>query len=509
MPETIPVEIVSVRPLLAFLAPLVGLIFINLLRKNANQREAATFAAAFAQCAIVFSMLPDALKGSYHVFTLWEILPGIDLRLRADPMGMIFAMVASSLWIVTTLYGIGYMRGLKEHAQTRFFSFFAVSLGATIGVAFAANLLTLYLFYEMLSLATYPLVTHHQDREARGGGRTYLTYLLGTSVGFALPAIIYIYSKSDGGAVDFLSTEVLGASIGPQAGGIVLLMLVFGFAKGGLMPFHSWLPGAMVAPTPVSALLHAVAVVKVGVFCILRVYTGVFDQELLHSVDTGIILTYVAAFTVLVSSLIALSQDNLKRRLAFSTIGQLGYITVGVSMLSSAALAGVESPQAMTGSVLHIAMHACGKITLFFCAGAIFVGSGKKYISQMEGIGRRMPITMTAFLIGALSVIGLPPTGGVISKWYLIMGALEAKYVFVMFILLTSSFLNIVYLLPVAVRAFYIPKNEGAFHGSVKEPPWQCVVPLCITALLSVLLFFFSGPLVDLATDAASYLKPR
>lgn len=504
-----PTEIVSIKPLLAFLAPLAGIFFINFLRKKQNQREAATFVAAFAQCALVFSMLPDALKGHFHVFTFMEILPGVHLRLRADPMGMIFAMVASSLWIVTTLYGIGYMRGLKEHAQTRFFSFFAVSLAATIGVAFAANLLTLYLFYEMLSLATFPLVTHHQDREARGGGRTYLTYLLGTSVGFALPAIIFIYSKSGGGPIDFLSTEVLGASLSPTAGGIVLLLLVFGFAKGGLMPFHSWLPGAMVAPTPVSALLHAVAVVKVGVFCIIRVYTGVFDQELLHSVDTGLIITYVAAFTVLISSLIALSQDNLKRRLAFSTIGQLGYITVGISMLSSGALAGVESPQAMTGSILHIAMHACGKITLFFCAGAIFVGSGLKYISQMEGIGRRMPYTMTAFLIGALSVIGLPPTGGVISKWYLIMGALEAEYVFVMVILLASSFLNIIYLLPIAVRAFFIPKNEGSFQGSAKEAPWQCVVPLCVTALLSVLLFFFSSPLVELATEASIYLKPR
>ena len=277
--------------------------------------------------------------------------------------------------------------GTEGACTTRFFSFFAVSLAATIGVAFAANLLTLYLFYEMLSLATFPLVTHHQDREARGGGRTYLTYLLGTSVGFALPAIIFIYSKSGGGPVDFLSTEVLGASLSPTAGGIVLLLLVFGFAKGGLMPFHSWLPGAMVAPTPVSALLHAVAVVKVGVFCIIRVYTGVFDQELLHSVDTGLIITYVAAFAVLISSLIAFRKTT--RRLAFSTIGQLGYITVGL-MLSSGALAGVESPQAMTGSILHIAMHACGKITLFFCAGAIFVGSGLKYISQMEGIRRML-----------------------------------------------------------------------------------------------------------------------
>jgi len=498
----------SWKPLFIFLAPFAGIFGILFLRKNPNAREGATFVVAIAQCIAVYSMLPQTLAGKYLVFTFWEILPKVNIQLRVDPMGQIFAMVASTLWIITTLYAIGYMRGANEHAQTRFFSFFAISIAATMGVAFSANLFTLYLFYEMLSLSTYPLVTHHQDKEARGGGRTYLAYLLGTSVGFALPAIIYIYWKT-GGTVDFLSTEVLGESVDPMAGGILLLLLVFGFAKGGLMPFHSWLPGAMVAPTPVSALLHAVAVVKVGVFCILRVYTGVFDQDLLHAVDTGLIITYVAAFTVLVSSLIAISQDNLKRRLAFSTIGQLGYIVVGASMLASGALAGIDQPDAMIGSILHIAMHACGKITLFFCAGAIYVGAHKKYISELEGIGRRMPFTMVAFMIGAFSVIGLPPTGGIISKWYLIKGALQAEYKFVMVVLLVSSFLNIIYLLPIAIKAFFIPKNAGAFHGQVREAPWQCVVPLCITALFSVLLFFFNGPLVELAKDATQYLKPR
>lgn len=501
-------HLASLKPLFIFLVPFAGLLGILLLRKHPNAREGATFTAAIAQCAVVYSMLPDVLAGKYPGHIFWEILPGVNIQLRVDPMGMIFAMVASTLWILTTLYAIGYMRGAKEHAQTRFFSFFAVSIAATMGVAFAANLFTLYLFYEMLSLATFPLVTHHQDREARGGGRTYLAYLLGTSVGFALPAIIYIYWKT-GGTIDFMSTEILNLHIGKTEGGILLLLLVFGFAKGGLMPFHSWLPGAMVAPTPVSALLHAVAVVKVGVFCILRVYTGVFDQDLLHSVDTGLVVTYVAAFTVLVSSLIAVSQDNLKRRLAFSTIGQLGYITVGASMLASGALSGLEHPQAMVGSILHIAMHACGKITLFFCAGAIYVGAHKKYISQLDGIGRRMPFTMTAFMIGSFSVIGLPPTGGVVSKWFLIMGALEAEYIFVMVVLLISSFLNIIYLLPIAIRAFFIPKNEGAFHGHVEEAPWQCVVPLCITATFSVLLFFFPNQLLQLAMDATTFLHPR
>jgi multicomponent Na+:H+ antiporter subunit D len=349
----------------------------------------------------------------------------------------------------------------------------------------------MYLFYEMLSLATYPLVTHHQDDEARISGRKYLSFILGTSIGLVLPAMLIIYSLT--GTLDFASQGILSIGLSKSTVAVLLLMCVFGFAKAGIMPFHAWLPAAMVAPTPVSALLHAVAVVKVGVFSIFRVLTGIFGTNLLLSLNLGTVLCYIAAFTILTASLIALSQDGLKRRLAFSTIGQLSYIILGASLLS---------PKGQTGGLMHIAMHAFGKITLFMCAGAIFVATGKKYISEMVGIGKRMPVTMTAFLIGSLSVIGLPPTGGFISKWFLVLGTLEADQIVMLVVLLGSSLLNAAYFLPVVYRAFFCTPEESMFEDKVQEAPLWCVVPLVVTAIISVGLFFFPQPFFDLASLA-------
>ncbi len=482
----------SFIPLFTWLVSLLAVPAILLCRKKPDVREGVTFLAAFLKLGMVFMMLPLIRDGKILHFRFGEILPGIPIEFRVDGLGILFALVASSLWILTTLYSVGYMRGLKEHDQTRFFAYFAISLSATIGVAFAGNLLTLYIFYEILSLSTYPLVIHHGDKEARTGGRTYLSHLLGTSVAFVLPAMIYCYWKS-GTDINFTEGAFLDGKIGSSDGLIVLLAFTLGFAKSGLMPFHSWLPNAMVAPTPVSALLHAVAVVKVGVFCVLRIFTGVFDTDFLQKLDVGTVITYIAAFTIIVSSLIALTQDNLKRRLAFSTIGQLAYIVLGVSFLSS---------NGVTGSVMHIAMHAFGKITLFFCAGAIFVASGKKYISQMVGLGKQMPITMIAFLIGSLSIIGLPPFGGAWSKWYLFLGALDANQMVMAIVLVISSLLNIAYLLPIPVNALFRspPQKDGkGSDAGIKEAPLACLIPLCITALAGLLFFLFPGLGFELA----------
>ncbi len=488
-----PTNITSFTPVLACIVSLLAVLPIVLLRRSPNAREGATFVAAFIKFGLVLSMLPTILAGNTISFTLWEIVPNLTIGFRVDGLGMLFGLVASSLWIVTSLYSIGYMRGLKEHSQTRFFSFFAVSLSATIGVAFAANLFTLYLFYEMLSLATYPLVTHHQDKEARTGGRTYLTYLLSTSIGFVLPALIFVFIKT-GSNMEFSPDGFLSGHIGSTEALILLLLFTFGFAKSGLMPFHSWLPGAMVAPTPVSALLHAVAVVKVGVFCILRVFTGVFGTDFLSSLDLGIVVAWIAAFTIVVSSLIALSQDNLKRRLAFSTVGQLSYIILGAALLSD---------RAVMGSMTHIAMHAVGKITLFMCAGAIFVATGKKYISQMDGLGRKMPITFAAFSMGALSVIGLPPAGGLISKFYLVTGAMDAGQTALLVVFLVSTILNAAYLLPIGYRAFFPKDPELAAQPfswkNTEEASLPCILPLSITAVLAFVLFLKPQILLQLA----------
>jgi len=481
--------IVSIKPLLAVL---VSLLVTPILasRKAPNVREAWTFIAAAAKFLIVLSMLPTILKGTEIVYTLVEFVPGAAIQFRVDAFGMLFALVSSSLWIVTTAYSIGYMRGLKEHSQTRYFVFFAFALSATVGVAFSANLLTMYLFYEMLSFATYPLVTHHQDKEARASGRKYLLYIVGTSIGLVLPAMLICYNLT--GTLEFGKQGFLaGAGLSKGATGLLLAMLIFGFAKAAIMPFHSWLPAAMVAPTPVSALLHAVAVVKVGVFSVVRVITGVFGTNLLLSFDLGSLIIFAASVTILVGSFIALSQDGLKRMLAFSTIAQLSYVVLGVGLLS---------PKGMTGGMVHIAMHAFGKITLFFCAGAIFVATGKKNMSEMIGIGRRMPITMTAFFIGALSIIGMPPCGGFISKWYLVLGTLQAHQIPILVVLLFSSLLNAAYFMPFVYRAFFCRPEEAMFENTMKEAPPFCVVPLVVTAIISIILLFYPQPFIRLAS---------
>lgn len=470
----------SYIPLYAILTSLLAIIPIKLSDNSENKREFWTFLAAFIKLALVISMVPWILEGNVYELVLVKILPGLSLKFKVDSFGILFALIASSLWILTTIYSIGYMRSLKEHAQTRFFCCFALALSATLGVAFSGNLLTLYLFYELLSLSTYPLVTHHQDKEARTGGRKYLMYLMGTSIGLALPALIITYAIT--GTLDFMPGGIFqGGSIGSLLP-ILVIMFLYGFGKAGLMPLHSWLPGAMVAPTPVSSLLHAVAVVKVGVFCVIRVITGIFGTAYLTSFNMVSVICYIAGFTVITASLIALSQDNLKRRLAFSTIGQLAYIIMGVGLASS---------MGVIGGITHIAMHAFGKITLFFCAGAIYVATGEKYISKMVGIGKRMPYTMMAFFIGSLSVIGIPPTGGFISKWYMLQGALQADHFWIMVIYLVSSLLNACYFLPIVYKAFFCTDEESQYEDKVKEAPRWCLIPPLITATGSIILFFF------------------
>jgi multicomponent Na+:H+ antiporter subunit D len=484
------VVIHSIKPLLAVLVSLL-LVPVLASSRSENIREGWTFAIAIAKFLIVASMVPAVLNGNQLVFTVAEVIPGLAIQFKVDALGMLFALVASLLWIVTSAYSIGYMRGLNEHSQTRYFCFFALALSATIGVAFSANLLTLYLFYEMLSLATYPLVTHHQDREARSSGRKYLLYILGPSIGLVLPAMLICYHLT--GTLEFNPQGFMSGAASPAMMAVLLFMFIFGFAKAGIMPFHAWLPAAMVAPTPVSALLHAVAVVKVGVFSIARVLTGVFGVNLLSSSHLGTIICYVAAFTVITASLIALSQDGLKRRLAFSTIGQLSYIVLGVALLS---------PKGMTGGLVHIAMHAFGKITLFFCAGAIFVATGEKYISRMVGIGKRMPVTMIAFFIGSLSVIGLPPTGGFFSKWNLVLGTLESGQTVMLIVLLVSSLLNAAYFLPIVYNAFFCPPDKAMFENKIQEAPLWCIIPPVLTALGTIVLFFYPTLFMRLAEMA-------
>lgn len=473
----------DMRLLLAVLAPLVGAGAVMALGRRPNARETASFLAAATLFALTASLIPDLRAGRTLHFTVFHLLPGLSVSLRADPLSMVFAVSASFLWMVTVFYSAGYMRGLREHAQTRFNTCFALALFGAIGCAFADNLLTLYLFYEIVSITTYPLVAHHQDDEGYEGGRKYLTYLTTTAKGLLLPAMVAVYVLS--GSLDF-ATNIRTGILPPELHrGVVTALYIaclLGFAKNGVMPLHHWLPGAMVAPTPVSALLHAVAVVKVGVFSTVRVMLYVFGVDRMQALNLGLPTAYFVSITILVASVIALSKDNLKLRLAYSTVSQLSYIILGVALLTPA---GIE------GGLVHIANHAFSKITLFFCAGAIYVATHKKNISEMSGLGRTMPFTFGAFAVASLSMIGAPPVAGFISKWYLLVGALDAGSLLILGVLVASTLLNAAYFAPVVYQAFFGTPSTADGHHPPREAHPAMVVPLCVTAAGSVVLGFY------------------
>lgn len=481
----------DIRLLLAILAPLLGAGAVMVTGKRPNLREACSFVAAVTMFGIIVSLLPAVLSGHTLHFTVFQLLPGLSVSLRTDALSMIFAVAASFLWILTVFYAAGYMRTLEEHAQTRFNTCFALALFGAIGCAFSDNLLTLYLFYEVVSVCTYPLVAHHQDQEGYDGARKYITYLTTTAKGLILPAMVLIYVLS--GTLDFannMHTGILPAGV--HNGVIIALYIccILGFAKNGVMPLHNWLPSAMVAPTPVSALLHAVAVVKVGVFSTVRVMLYVFGVDLMNRVNLGLPTAYFVSITILVGSIVALSKDNLKARLAYSTVSQLSYIILGVALLT---------PTAIEGSLFHIAAHAFAKITLFFCAGAIYVATHRKNISELSGLGRAMPFTFGAFAIACLSMIGAPPVGGFISKLYLLVGALDAHSVGIVVVLVVSTLLNAAYFVPVVYRGFFGQPAPVEHGHEPHEAPLAMVIPLSITAVVSAVLGFYPDLFLKLA----------
>jgi multicomponent Na+:H+ antiporter subunit D len=458
--------------------PVLGALGIAAARRTPNLREGVTLGTAALLFWCVVSLLPAVLAGERPEQTLFEVLPGLSIAFRVEPLGMLFALVASGLWIVNSLYSIGYMRGNDEAHQTRFYVCFALALFAAIGIAFSANVFTLFVFYELLTLITYPLVTHHGTDKARQGGRVYLGILIGTSVMFLLPALIFTWHLA--GTTDFRPGGILPADVSGAAVTGLLLLYMFGIGKAALMPFHRWLPAAMVAPTPVSALLHAVAVVKAGVFSVLKVIVFVFGPDALAGHTAW--LAGIAGFTIIAASVVALGADNLKRRLAYSTISQLSYVVLAAAVLA---------PLSLVGAALHIAAHALGKITLFFAAGAIYTAAHKTEISQLDGIGRRMPWTMGAFAIGALSMIGLPPAAGFVSKWFMVSGAMAGEHWLALAVIAASTLLNAGYFLPIVWRAFFRPLSAEAAAHPHGEAPLPAVIALTLTAAGTVALFFW------------------
>lgn len=483
-------------PLLAVLVSLIAVVPIMLSSKKPNLREFWTILAAVIKFGLVLLLLPGAIEGKSVQLHLMDLAPGIPLALNADPMGVYFAVIASGLWIFTSFYSIGYVRGAGEHKQTRYFASFAVCLSATIGIAFSANLITFVLFYEMLTVATYPLVIHNEKEEAINAGRKYLAFTLTAGLLLvAASALVYHYT----GSLDFTPGGLFTGIELPHTAMLLLFILFLGAVgvKAGIMPIHGWLPAAMAAPTPVSALLHAVAVVKSGVFAVIRVVGYVFGTDTMASYGLNDILIVLAGVTIIVASLIAFNQDNLKRRLAYSTVGHLSYIVLGVALLT---------PIGMTGGIMHIAAHATMKITLFFCAGAIYVNLHRTEISNLNGIAKVMPWTMGAFAVGSMGLAGVPPINGFFSKWNLALGSLEGELIIPVIILVVSGLLNIGYFFPILYRAYFKP-GEGLEKYGEASP--LMVVPIVITATLSVLFGLFPNlffNFFDLAVDISATL---
>lgn len=486
---------------LSIAVPLIGFLFIWRLDKSPNLREAATLITGAILLALAIVVFMAVGTGARPGYILFEVVRGLPIAFQAEPLGAMFGLIAAGLWLVNSVYSIGYMRGHHEKHQTRFYMCFAIAIASAMGVAYSANLFTMFIFYEVLTLSTFPLVTHKGDVKAQHGGRVYLGVLMATSIGLLLPAIVWTYALS--GSTDFTVGGLLATRVEDAApvAGLLLGLYAFGIGKAALMPMHPWLPNAMVAPTPVSAFLHAVAVVKAGVFAMLKVAVYIFGVDFLAETGAATPYMWIAAFSILVASAIAMHKDNLKARLAYSTVSQLSYVTLGAMLATS---------MGVIGAGMQIAAHALGKMTLFMCAGAIMVAAHKDKVSELDGLGKKMPITFACFFIGALSIIGLPPLGGAWSKFYLMWGAADAGQQAVMLVLMASSLLNIVYLLPVAIRGFYgKPASDDHAHrgdraGSsarIQEAPLFCLIPICATALGCVVLFFLFG-------DLAAFLDP-
>jgi multicomponent Na+:H+ antiporter subunit D len=484
------VDIVSAKPLIPIVIVLITSILIMVSGKKPNVREFWSLAGSILTFLAVATMVPAILAGNKILYTLSTIAPGINLSFRVDALSLVFGIISSFLWIFATVYNIGYMRSLNEHAQTRYYACFAIAILGAQGVSFSGSLFSLYLFYEIITIFTYPLVAHHQDAEGYAGAKKYLVYLMGTSKGLLLPATVLTYVMT--GTLDFADNIVSGVfGKGTDSLWITVTYILFigGFAKAAIMPLHNWLPSAMVAPTPVSALLHAVAVVKAGVFCIARVMLSTFGTELLNSTCLGISTAYFVSFTILAASIIALTKDDLKARLAYSTVSQLSYIVLGVALLDNSGV---------MGGIIHIANHGFSKITLFFCAGAIYVATHKKKISEMAGFGYAMPFTMGAFAVASLSMIGVPPVAGFVSKWYLLNGALEIHNIPILIVLMASTILNAAYFAPITIQAFF-RGGRGAWKKSeVREAPLTMVVPIVVAATISIVIGIFPQFFVNL-----------
>ncbi len=467
-------------PVFAVMTSLIAaLVIFALPEKGYRLRTAVNLGAALVKLGLVVVMVWGVFRGVDYGLS-FTMVPGVTFMLKADAFSVMFAGLSSVLWLLTTIYAVGYLEDSPN--RSRFFGFFSLCVASTMGIALAGNLFTFFLFYEMLTLSTYPLVVHRGTEKALTAGRTYLIYTL-TGGAVLLLAIAWLHGLAgdlpfrEGGHFIDADPDIHRSLI------LIFILLVAGLGvKAAIFPLHGWLPQAMVAPAPVSALLHAVAVVKAGAFGIVRVVYDIYGVEASSALGLLAPLAWLAAFTILYASVRALWQIDLKRRLAFSTISQVSYIILGISLFG---------PVAAAGGLVHLLHQGIMKITLFFCAGNYAETLGIHRIDEMDGAGRRMPGTSLAFTIGAFGMIGAPPLAGFITKWTMGSGALAANMDWVVAVLVTSSLLNAAYFLPIVHRLWF-REPAGSWPqerhwGRLETSAWLFWPPL-LTAVMTVMV---------------------
>ncbi|MFQ6137262.1 MAG: monovalent cation/H+ antiporter subunit D family protein [Candidatus Hydrothermarchaeales archaeon] len=473
--------VMSMRPALAVFIPLICAFLILVTGdKHRNLRDMWSLTAALAVFMLVASIIPIAINEfviESPIYSLVRISPILVVQFRVDSLGAYFGGLSAFMWLWMAMYSIGYLRYLHERNQSRFLACFALVIAAGIGIAFAGNLFTLFIFYEIMSVSAYPLIIHHETEEAMRAGRKYLMYVLIGGV-FVLGSMAMTYVLA--GTLTLSQMGILSGTATPNTLRLLFLTFVIGFGvKSAIMPLHGWLPASMVAPTPANALL---SVVEAGVFGIARLVYNIYGVDLVRELGLGLPLAYVATITILLASVYAWRQDNLKRRLAYSTVSQLSYVILGVALMT---------PNSALGGIIHIVHQAFMKNTLFFCAGAIFVQTGKKNISEMRGLAKSMPLTMTVFAISALGVIGIPPMVGFLTKWYLAIGALEAHLPIFLVVILISAMLNAAYYLPPIYDGFFVEPDDP--DTEYEEAPMSLLAPLIITGMFVLIFGVFAN----------------
>lgn len=482
--------------LIAILLPIVGGVSVRFLP---FQRKWVRY--VFLEIIMIITTLIVwglILGGPTEVFHVVHFVNNMSISFKIDGMTMVFAGLVSVLWPLATLYGFEYME--HHDRQETFFMFYSITYGVTLGIAFASDMLTMYFFYELLTFSTLPLVMHTLKREAVLATRKYLYYSLGGAA-FALMGMVFLMVYGD--SLEFTLGGVL--SMEKLAGRENMMLWIYLFAflgfgvKAAIFPLSEWLPEAGVAPTPVTALLHAVAVVKAGVFAIIRLTYYSFDMDLIRGTWVQNVLMILAMFTVVYGCSKAVKEAHVKRRLAYSTVSNLSYIIFGVTIMT---------PMGLVGALCHLVFHAVMKICSFMCAGAFMHQTGKKYVFDMDGLGWKMPIVFCTLTLSGMGLMGVPGLAGFIGKWNLAGAAVDSKNPLAYFgiiCLLISALLTAIYMVSIAIRAFFPPWgfDREAIAGA-KDPSWRMCLPIMLCALFTILLGSFSSPLVEFFKDIAA-----